>query len=436
MSRAAPKYERSIAEIADLLAASPDDHQLAFDLGYALERLGAIKLGATELKESEELLRRSIAIFESIPPATEPGRSARHELIHARRSLAFNLGEQLRPVESEAEARKLIAAAEQLAAEEPDDLESQEHLANAHLELGKLLATIVRGDRVAEGMRHLDLAIRETRARLLKDPLARSTRWRLAHALLFRGRAEELNGNLQVGGENLAEALQLGEEVRARFPEVWTYSSDTGFVASTLGALRLKQGRVDDAQIVLRRGCELLRESVRRDPESPTLRHLFGEALTRLGEAERRRGDYAAALAAYDEAIADGNRRIAGAPPAGVERNRRSWPWKRVEVLIEWGELDAAADSIDELVPEEASAVDRASAARQFAQCAVRARRSEDLEDETRERLAQGYEEDAIEQLALALAKGFKPTGSWMADPALRSLARREEARALLAGFD
>ena len=64
------------------------------------------------------------------------------------------------------------------------------------------------------------------------------------------------------------------------------------------------------------------------------------------------------------------------------------------------------------------------------------ARRSEDLEDETRARLAEGYEDDAIEQLAQALAKGFKPTGSWMADPALKSLARREEARALLAGFD
>jgi len=430
-AEAFPQFESAAAELERLLAAQPADEQSRVELAKALERLGAIRFWNLEFKEAEPLLRRSLEAFRGIPDERRARPPLRGEYANAWTKLLSVLAESGRAEESESEARALIAWLTPLAAAAPDDAEVQGLLADVHLQLGTLLALVVRGERVQDGMRSFDLAVAADEAALKSvGENDRTLRWDLAAAFFRRGQAHELNNALGPSGDDMERALQIANELRARFPELWTYSNDAGLMAGNLGAVRFKQGRLDDARTSSLLGVSLMRESVRRDAGDRSARAtLFGN-LRWLVDIQAARRDFDGALAACDEALAlelgDLLATAAGTTHAWLPAELRILKWKRVEFLIELDDLDGAADAIDALEAKEvAGARDRARVAALFARCAAQARKS----DESR---AEGFEDEAFEQLQSAIGDGFKPTDAWLKDAALLQLAQRDDVRGLL----
>src|SRR5439155_21347659 len=122
-----------VAEVADV------DNRTS--LAHSLTNLSIQSRKQGKLKEADELVRESLALYEGLAAERPFPFSIQYGLARTRSSLGTVLAATGRPVEAEQAYRDALKSQKQLAARYPDRIPARQDLGNTYAMLGKLLQT-------------------------------------------------------------------------------------------------------------------------------------------------------------------------------------------------------------------------------------------------------------------------------------------------------
>jgi LuxR family transcriptional regulator, maltose regulon positive regulatory protein len=268
----------------------------------------ADELAQGSLRAAERYLKAAERGLESVPPSR---RGQAQVLLGVVQLLSSGrTGDQWTRAE---QAQRLLAAAEAPQAPGQTAADGEELRTLALLEIGNAETWIGRLD---DAESHLDQAV----------AAARRIQWPYLEFMGLVYRAEiELSRQLPRAADLCRQAIDIAER------HGWTTDLFTGFASNTLGAALAWQGRLDEAEVWVRRAEQTFRAEA--DPASAMGAHYV------RGQLELGRGRAADALAAFRAAA-----QLAGPNPLG--RPLRAW---LTLALVRLGDHDRAERALADL---------------------------------------------------------------------------------------
>ncbi|WP_404306886.1 protein kinase domain-containing protein [Neorhodopirellula lusitana] len=103
--------------------------------------------------------------------------------------------------------------------------------------------------------------------------------------------------------ETLGQAIDVSNQLRARWPDQQSSRRDLGISLNQLGLSLAAIGRMDEADKAFARSAEQARQLVKAFPEDAEVHSMLGSVLNNAGYLDRRLGNFSQATSHYTEAI-------------------------------------------------------------------------------------------------------------------------------------
>lgn len=327
-------YARAIELNDELAKAGPSVLQFRLDLAKCCHNLGQLLLDAGRLVDSEPLLLRALSLLE--PLAAEHADAPRHRQALARTldSLA-ELQQAKSSPEVEATYQRAVDLHQRLVSEFQGNQEYGRDLARCLGNFGTVLASagnvkeaearyrralaILKGlgaDRLsprevreeqARALNNLaDLHLSDSEPTFLQaitllealsgEPAApHSSRVELASVLNNYAELLDSSGRIAEAEKYYSRSVDTFEALLANAPKSARDQNVFAYVLEKLGLLRLKDGRAEEAKIVLLKAVQEEREAIAADGSLKTYREMLHQRLLSLAKAQMAVGDDAAA---------------------------------------------------------------------------------------------------------------------------------------------
>ena len=197
--------------------------------------------------------------------------------------------------------RRMLNAAQRLAALGPDNTEWQKQLGLAHNNLAKM--ALLHGDLRAaiEGYR-ADMDIEAKAA--ARDPRNNQQRERLLIAKGALGRTLAMTGELDEGTALLRQALDDARKLQAFEPDNTSFQEDVGLYSVQLARLLRLRGDTAGAASLAAQSKAIFEKLVATDSPQPAWRREHAETLTELAAQAVANGDRGKATSLLDKALA------------------------------------------------------------------------------------------------------------------------------------
>lgn len=211
----------------------------------------------------------------------------------------------------------LLSRLKALADETPEDLDLAQNVSALHDRLGgALLALGLPGDALAEF--RASLAIRERLAALDRENLPRIRGIAVSHQLI--GDALTATGDLHGAVESYRSSVDFGEELALHDASNGQWQKELTIYKERLGEAEHARGEIPSTLKIMMENVAMLKELSSLKPDDPALFSRLVGALIRLGDYSVPAGDLDGALVAYEEAR---ERLMGKVPPASPEGVRQ-----------------------------------------------------------------------------------------------------------------
>ena len=116
-------------------------------------------------------------------------------------------------------------------------------------------------------------------------------------------KAQSESSDHKAAAQTLRQAVEIGRQVNARWPEQLPYRRDLVVSLNSLGTSLSELKRLDQAGIVLEQAAKHGRYLDTKLPNSAEIQSMLGGVLNNLGFVRHQQGDEANALQCYGEAV-------------------------------------------------------------------------------------------------------------------------------------
>jgi tetratricopeptide (TPR) repeat protein len=285
-------------------------HLVLFDYHDAIKDLP----GATRLRE--RLVKDALVYLDSLAgeaegdPALQRELAAAYDRIGDVRGQAYraNLGDRAGAMDSYLKALRIREA---LATANPQDLQSQREVAEAHRKIGWQLMDTTEG---AQALEHLRKAVDLDRELEAQNPENADLHYQLSVAESELGMAFHDRGDLRVALDQYHRALPLQEKLLADHPRDRKYHRA---LSRTYDAMARALGMAGDIAAALeanQKGLVIEEESVAEDPTNGTYRRGLEISYSNDGYYRDRLGDKRGAIESYRKSIAVSEQLVAADP--------------------------------------------------------------------------------------------------------------------------
>ncbi|MFG0315676.1 MAG: protein kinase [Planctomycetota bacterium JB042] len=283
----------AIAELEELVRTRPDDGTTRRALAEAYGQLGGQLAETGRTDEAAAAAEAGLARLRAAPgPPSPEDRLVESKLVHVRGNWNF-----ARTDVALASFREALAIADELRAEDPENVEVRVRTALSAIMLGTLLARV---GEVGEAAEHSRRSVALLEGLVADDPGDRR------HARTLAGTLYNLSGLLLESAPEEAEeqcerALEIWREERRRHPSAPRFLVEVATVSDRLAWLEHQRGRNEDAIRRLLDTAELLRAFVAEHPRLVDGRVQLGIALNSTSVQLRRLGREEEALRVADD---------------------------------------------------------------------------------------------------------------------------------------
>jgi tetratricopeptide (TPR) repeat protein len=260
---------------------------------------------------------------------------------------------------------------------------------------------------------------------------AANDRYNLACSMVDDGRLDEAENVLR-------QVLGLWEKMAERDPSVGDYRSKIALILGDLGDVLEKTGRKPEAEEAFRRSGDFRSALTKFHPTIPWHFIQLGSVLTRLAKLAALRGDLPAARKLEERAIAATRAGLALAPrnPDNLQSQQATTTQAAlIDTLIGLREYEDAARAIADLhsfFPDSGPLCFRAGSL--LARCVPLATADTRLTDARRNELAENYAGRAVALLREAKKRGHQDIEVLKSDHGFDGIRSRADFRELLAG--
>lgn len=310
------EHSQAVALLQRFAAAEPRDLHTNLELAISQNYLGEVYLNSNQLDQLEATYQPALETFRRLISEHSAELEADKLLGEARYFFGmtlFNLGIARTQAGKLAEAEKPLFEArdayESLVADEPGVPKYQSRLIRSYMNLGFWFAS---NQRISEALAIYTQALDVSRRLVARHPAIHEFRGDLASihaamAYIYQRHLED-----QPGAETcLREAIEVRRQLVADFPDQAEFRSKLAGLYDVHATMLAKRGEHDKAASDYEQELELLRRLASQAPETGALRREVARVSRRLGgtscnqgNALTDQGDFEAALAWYEKAVA------------------------------------------------------------------------------------------------------------------------------------
>ncbi len=297
---------RALEDAEAGLRGRPDDAALDNSRASLYELRGTIHrrqnhppLAVADYDQADEILR---GLIRRSPAVREYPRDLSNVHVH-RAQLAFEAGQD---ATAEAWFNKALEIRRRLVGEAPASVDARAGLAVVLSNLGGLLR---RMNRHADGIRALDEAVAITRGLVRDHPGVVGHQSDLAGCLSNLSVVHMTSGDVARADALNAESLGILGEIVARHPTVSEYRVRLGTAEGTEGNSRLNAKKWDEALVLFDRSTTTLLPLLKKS-DDPRVRTVLRNNHWGRADALAAKGDFAAAVSAFERAIEMAEERI------------------------------------------------------------------------------------------------------------------------------
>ncbi|WP_231617849.1 serine/threonine-protein kinase [Novipirellula aureliae] len=293
------------------------------NLAQALANAGRLEDAAKYFSRAITTQRKILASVDRLDTASYSSGQVRPDEQVVKRALATslnNLGLLLADSLANGEAEEAYLEAISLLqpdAQAPLDIAGKQQLATVLSNLSGLL-TKQSPDRASDYARQ---ALAQQTDALESDPSNAKLATQVIVTLNTLGASQSAGGYPEDAIETLSRAVDVGNQLLARWPDQPTYRRDLVVSLNHLGLAYCKVGNVADAKLAFQTALEQGRPLAATFSNDAETQSMLGGVLNNLGFLQLQLGDIAAAASTYDEAIAAQSSAVQLAPE--VKRYRQ-----------------------------------------------------------------------------------------------------------------
>jgi tetratricopeptide (TPR) repeat protein len=327
LTAARPHFEayRDLSE--RLVRMEPQHREYQLELAYAHSNLGSLEQRAGNLAAALASFEKTLAIKRRLVALSPGDLNGRFELAATQDQIGLTLIELGRLAEALPHLAANLELRQGLVRADPDSFRFRDYLGTAYDSLSTWYEA--RG-RFAEALQHALQAQGIFSQLAARDPSNQRWRWKLELSETKETELRLLRGET---GRVVSLLAPLAESVARRVAEDpgdrrWRLLG--AYVHTSLGIALEEQGRSADARRSAEQAVRWLEALHQAEPDDRDTARWLAKALILLGQIERRRGDAAAATAAWERAYG-----FLEPATRGTASMKLLEPWVSVLLLLE-----------------------------------------------------------------------------------------------------
>ena len=300
--KAVTQYHHAVALWERLIMQEPGNLDYQANLAQTLNDLGMVLLGLEgRLDEALGTFQQAQKTVELLVSAQPESVSQRLELGLVLQNIAETQKRQGKPDEAIKSIERALTIESQLAADDPQSLETRIALATAHAALGRVF-----GEQPAEllpAITAYQQAIELHEGVVREHPELAEQSYRLASELSDLSRLQQKNGQTESSVENLHRALPIFERIDQLYPGVFSYQHGLGTTYNMLSNLERQQGERAEAFAFAQKARELFERLIAENPRNADILRGLTKSFNNLGRLHAQAGDSAEALRSFQRAV-------------------------------------------------------------------------------------------------------------------------------------
>jgi tetratricopeptide (TPR) repeat protein len=294
------RYREAMAGTSEMVRRNPDDPQRLFEHAQNVFWVGDVALRRGQVDRAEAAMREYKRLADAMTAIEPANPKFLLETKYADSNLGIILYKQRQYPEAARVFQRALVTSERLAAANPRNQEYQKTLPEA-------LAWLADAQ-FGEGRIDEAIAKRERQVALLESlnrryPFDVDYRQRQIPARRALGRWLASAGSMNAGLQQARTSVEIGKQLIPMDPENMRWLQYTAGAQFDLVKILLEIGRLDEAAIQTRAGCELADRLSTRDRSDIEFRKLVVDCLGRRAEIAMRSDAHEEALALADRAL-------------------------------------------------------------------------------------------------------------------------------------
>jgi serine/threonine-protein kinase len=422
--------EDAVRLYQELARQEDNDPEIRYEVGRAWRRLGKIQDSLERREQAAQSCRHAVLVFEQLTTEAPDQPAYWFELAASCNNLSMVLDANQLP-EKERLLRRALALQDRLAAEHPET--AAYHL-DASVTRGDLGNALGRMKRLPEALQAWQEGIDGLEKLLADVPSSIDCRFALGNVLNSRGAFLARVGRFQEAVPSVRRAVEVFEPLAAHPAAQPRHRFVLALSWSNLGQLLVETGSPGEAEPVFRRAVEVGRKLASDYPEVTTYHAELGKTLHYLAIRVRERGDLAAAILCWNEAIEHYGIARKADPDDPEVRRMFGFPCRALADARlrrgEYREAERTAAELPSLWPDRGAG--DFEAALLVSRCVPAVAKDAQLSPAQREELTTRYAGSALALLRQAIQKGNADVAARSKDVAFDPLRSRPEFQQLL----